>query len=100
MKVAGSNLITDFNIYDEFGTPIAAMDADFSAFSGAGDPTTSLAITSITANATLETLAVTYDSTAYTAATGNIKLVPPTPAELDAADVTGVELIAVTYPKP
>ena len=100
MKIADSNLISDFNIYDDYGTTIATLDADFSALSGAGTPATALAITSIAGNGTLKTLAVTYDNTAYGAATGNIKLIPPTPAELDAADVVGVELISVTYAKP
>jgi hypothetical protein len=98
MKIAGSNLIEDFNIYDDFMDLIDALT--FTAKSGAGDPSTSLAITSIVKNATLKTLAVTYDNTAYGAATGNIKLLPPTPATLDAADVTGIELLEVTYEKP
>lgn len=98
MKIPGSDLIAPFNIYDDFMDLIDALT--FTAFSGAGDPATSLAITSIVKNATLKTLAVTYDNTAYGTATGNIKLVPPTPATLDAADVTGIELLSVTYPKP
>lgn len=100
MKIADSNLIEDYNIYDDYGTAIATLDANFSSFSGAGDPTTALTITSVGTNSTLKTLAVTYDATAYGTATGNIKLVPPTPAQLDAANVTNVELISVTYPKP
>ena len=98
MKIAGSNLIRDFNIYDDYMDAIDALT--FTAFSGAGDPSTSLAITSVLKNATLKTLTATYDSTAYTAATGNIKLVPPTPAALDAGNVTGIELLSVTYAKP
>lgn len=100
MKVADSNAVSDYNIGPDFGTTIATLDADFSALSGAGTPATALAITSITYDATLEALTVTYDSSAYTAATGNLKLIPPTPAELDAADVTNVELLSVTYAKP
>jgi len=100
MKIADSNLVSDYNIFDDYGATIATLDADFSAFSGSGDPSTSLAITSITANTSLKTLQVTYDNTAYGTATGNLKLVGPTPAELDAADVTGIELISVTYAKP
>jgi len=98
MKIPGANLIEDYNIYDDYMDAIDALT--FTALSGAGTPATALAITSIVKNATLSTLAVTYDSTAYTAATGNIKLVPPTPTVLDAADVTGIELLSVTYAKP
>jgi hypothetical protein len=98
MKIPGSNLISDFNIYDDYMDAIDALT--FTAFSGADDPTTALAITSIAKNASLKTLAVTYDNTDYGAATGNIKLVPPTPATLDAADITGIEILPVTYPKP
>lgn len=97
MKIADSNLISDYNIFDDFGTAIAALT--FTAKSGAGTPTTSLAITSVAVDATNKLITVTYDSTAYAAATGNIKLIPPTPATLDAADVTNVELISVTHAK-
>lgn len=98
MKIAGSNLIEDYDIYDDYMDAIDALT--FTALSGAGVPATPLAITSIAKNATLSTLAVTYDSSAYASATGNIKLVPPTPATLDAADITGIELLSVTYAKP
>lgn len=98
MKVADSNMTSDYNIYDDFGTLIATLDAQFSATSSEDG---ALTITSITANSTLKTLAVTYDSTAYSAiGAGTITLTPPTPAQLDAADVTNVELVAVTYTKP
>lgn len=100
MKVPGSNLVEDYNIGPDFGTAIAALSANFSALSGAGVPATSLAITSIAYDSSLEALTVTYDSTAYSSATGNLKLVPPTPTQLDAGDVTGVELLPVTYAKP
>jgi hypothetical protein len=98
MKVAGSNLISGYNIYADYMDQIDALT--FTALSGAGTPATALAITSIVKNATLKTLAVTYDNTAYGTATGNIKLVPPTPATLDAADITGIEILPVTYAKP
>lgn len=98
MKIPGSNLIEDFNIYDDYMDAIDALT--FTAKSGAGDPATALAITSIVKNPTLKTLAVTYDSSAYTSATGNIKLIPPTPATCDAADITGIEILEVTYAKP
>jgi len=99
MKVPSSNLIQDYDIFDESGTAIAALT--FTAKSGTGsNPTTALAVSSVAANSTLDTLAVTYESVAYTAAVGNIRLIPPTPAVLDAADVTNVELIEVIYAKP
>lgn len=100
MKIPGANLIEDYNIGADYGTTIATLDADFSALSGAGTPATALAITSVAYDSALEALTVTYDGTAYGTATGNLKLIPPTPAVLDAADVTGIELLSVTYAKP
>jgi hypothetical protein len=47
----------------------------------------------------LDALTVTYDSPAYTSATGNIMLVPPTPAQLDTGSVPDSELLSVTHPK-
>jgi hypothetical protein len=98
LKIADSNLISDYNVMADYGTEIAALT--FTAKSGAGTPATSLAITSLAYDSTNELLTVTYDSTAYTAATGNIKLIPPTPAVLDAGDVTNVEILSVTHAKP
>jgi len=98
MKIAGANLIEDYNIYDDYMDQIDALT--FTAQSGVGATPISLAITSIAKNATLSTLAVTYDATAYGTATSNLKLIPPTPAVLDAADVTGIELLSLTYAKP
>lgn len=100
MIAAGTNLIEGYNIGADFGAAVALLDANFSALSGAGVPATALVITSVTYDSALEALTVTYDSTAYSSATGNIKLVPPTPTQLDAGDVTGVELLSVTYAKP
>lgn len=100
MQISDSNLISDFDIYDDYAVAIATLDVNFSALSGAGVPTNALAITSVGTNGTLKTLVVTYDGTAYGLATGNIKLIPPTPTQLDGADVTNIELVAVTYPKP
>lgn len=100
MKIAGSNLIEDYNIGPDYGTAIATLDANFSALSGSGTPSTALTITSVTYDATLKALTVTYDNTAYSSATGNIKLIPPTPAQLDGADCPGIELLPVTYSKP
>ena len=98
VKVAGSNLKEDYDVLSDYGTEIAALIANFSALSGAGTPATALAITSAAISGGL--LAVTYDSTAYTAATGNIKLIPPTPTQLDAGDVTDIEILSVTHTKP
>lgn len=100
MKIPGSNLISPYNIFDDYGAAVAALSANFSALSGAGTPATALAITSIAVDNTLKVLTVTYDSTAYSSATGNLKLIPPTPAQLDAGDVVGIELLSVTYAKP
>lgn len=100
MKIPGSNLIEEYNIFDDYGAAIAALSANFSALSGAGTPTTELDITSIAVDNSLKCLTVTYDSDDYTAATGNIRLVPPTPAQCDAGDVTGIELLYVQYAKP
>lgn len=98
MEIAGSNLIGPYSIGSEHGTAIAALT--FTAKSGAGTPATALAITSAAYNATTDRLEVTYDATAYGSATGNIQLIPPTPATLDAADVTETELISVIHAKP
>jgi hypothetical protein len=98
--VKGSNLIEDYNIYDDFGAILATLDAQFSAKSGAGVPATALTITSVAVNASLETLAITYDGTEYAAASGNLKLIPPTPTQLDTADATGIEILSLTYAKP
>ena len=98
LKIPGSNLMEDYDVLTDYGTEIAALSANFSALSGAGTPSVSLPITSMAMSAGL--LAVTYDSTAYTAATGNIKLIPPTPAQLDAADVVNLEILSVTHTKP
>lgn len=100
MIAAGTQLTGGYNIGPDFGAEIALLDSDFSAKSGAGTPATALAITSITYSDTDQALVVTYDNTAYGTATGNIALFPPTPTELDAGDVPGVELLSVTYAKP
>ena len=102
LGIAGSNLL---GIYDVLGTggqgaAIAALSASFSAKSGAGVPATALAITSIAYNVGSDgLLTVTYDNTAWTAATGNIQLIPPTVAQLDTADVTNLEILSVTHAK-
>lgn len=98
MKVVGSNLKGGFSVGPEVGDLIKLLT--FTAKSGAGTPSTSLAITSITYNATTDRLVVTYDNTAYGTATGNIMLIPPTPTLLDAGDVPETELLTVIHAKP
>lgn len=98
MYIPGSNLVGDYNIYDTAGAAIAALT--FTAATGATYGT-SLAITSVAVDSTLKCLTVTFDSTAF-AALGSgaaIKLIPPTPAVLDAADVTETELLYVIVTK-
>lgn len=98
MKINGSNLEGPYNIYDTHGAAIAALT--FTAGTGTNYGT-SLAITSVAVDASLKCLTVTFDSTAYTALAANtvIKLSPPTPATLDAADVTETELLSVLLTK-
>lgn len=98
MTIPGSNLIGPYNIFDEEGAAIAALT--FTAGTGTNYGT-SLAITSVAVDTTLKCLTVTFDSTAYTALSGGtlIKLIPPTPATLDTADVTETELLPVILTK-
>lgn len=100
MEIPGSNLLGAYSIGATSGTAIAALASSFSALSGADVPATALAITSMAYVSVDDTLAVTYDSTAYGTATGNIKLIPPTPTQLDAGNVTDTELLPVTHTKP
>lgn len=99
LKIPGTNLMEDYNVLADYGAAIAALT--FTASSGATTAVgTALAITSVAYAAGL--LAVTYDSTAYTAVGGAhyIKLTPPTPATLDGADVVNLEILSVTHVKP
>jgi len=99
LKIAGANLMQDYDVLADYGTAIAALT--FTAQSGATTAVgTSRAITSVAYSGGL--LAVTYDSTAYAAITAGhyIKLIPPTPAVLDAADVVNLEILSVTHVKP
>jgi len=99
LNVPGSNLMEDYDVLADYGTEIAALT--FTASSGATTAVgTALAITSVAFTA--GKLVVTYDSTAYTAVgVGHyIKLTPPTPATLDAADVVNLEILPVTHVKP
>lgn len=98
MKIAGSNLKGPYNIYADYGALIAALPFTAGTGTNFGTP---LTITSVVVDAALECLTVTYDNTAYTAlAVGTqIRLNPPTPAALDAADVVGIELLSVVVVK-
>ncbi len=98
LKIPGSNLVGDYNIFDAKGAAIAALT--FTAGTGT-DYGTSLAITSVAVDNTLKCLTVTFDSTAYTALAANtvIKLNGPIPSVLDGADVDGTELVSVLLTK-
>jgi hypothetical protein len=98
MKIPTSKLNGDLDIWDDYGALIAALT--FTAGTGT-NYATSLAITSVAADNALKALTVTFDSTAFNAlASGaKIKLVPPTPATLNTADVTGVELFSIVLTK-
>jgi hypothetical protein len=98
MKIPTSKLNGDLDIWDDYGSLIAALT--FTAGTGTNYGT-SLAITSVAVDNTLKALTVTFDSTAYglLASGAKIKLIPPTPTVLDAADVTGVELFPIILTK-
>ncbi len=100
IKIPGSNLIGPYNTFDEVGAAVAALSAQFSAGTGTNYGT-ALAITSIAVDNTLKCLTVTFDNTAYTALQNGtlIKLSPPTPAQLDAGDVTETEILPVILTK-
>jgi hypothetical protein len=101
LKIPGSNLISEYDTLGDYGTEIAAQT--FTAKSGATSTAaasgSALAITSTAYDSTNSLLTVTYDTTAYASAGNFIRLIPPTPATLDAADVTNLEIIAVTHAK-
>jgi hypothetical protein len=88
----------DINIYDDYGTAIAALT--HTAFTGATF-TTALTITSMAVDSTLKCLTATYDTTLYTAlpSGAKIKHVPPTVAALVAASVTGIEIGTIIMTK-
>lgn len=98
LQIIGSDLMGGYDIWNDYGSAIAALT--FTAFTGA-DFTTPLAITSTSADTTLEALTITFDSTAYNGLTDGdkIKLVGPTPTVLDAADVLDTEIIPVILTK-
>jgi hypothetical protein len=101
VKVPDSNLVDDYDVLADYGTPIAATT--FTAKSGASAAAaatgSSLAIDSVAYDSTNSLLTVTYNNTAYGTAGAYIKLIPPTPAVLDAADVTNLEILSTTHAK-
>jgi hypothetical protein len=101
LGVPDSNLVGDYDVLADYGTEIAATT--FTAKSGASATLapsgSSLAITSVAYDSTNSRLTVTYDATAYAAAGAYIYLAGPTPAVLDAADVTNIEILSTTHAK-
>lgn len=98
MTIPLPKLASDLNIYDDYGAAIAALT--WAAGTGT-NYATPLTITSVAVDATLKSLTVTFDSTAYTAlASGaKIKLTPPDVAALVAASVTGIEIGTIILTK-
>jgi hypothetical protein len=88
----------DLNIYDDYGSAIAALT--HTAGSGT-NYATSLPITSIAVDATLKCLTVTYDSTAFglLGSGAKFKHTPPNVATLVAASVTGIEIGTIILTK-
>jgi hypothetical protein len=87
------------NIYDNFDDDLA-VGALWEAFTGVGYGT-ALEIDSVAKNAATKGWTVTFDETAFNAlpAGAKIKLMGVSPTDLDAADVTGVELSPVILTK-
>lgn len=98
--INGSNLAEVYNIHDDYGAILATLDANFSAGTGTNYGT-GLTITSVAADDSLKCLTVTFDNTAYSALSSGtkIKLSGPTPAQLDGADATGIEILPVILTK-
>lgn len=101
IKVADTNLVSDYDVLADYGGDIDALT--FSAKSGASAaaaPTgSSLAITGVSYNTTTGLLEVTYDNTALGTAGAYLYLKPPTPAVLDAGNVTGLEILSTVHAK-
>jgi hypothetical protein len=97
-KIPTAKLNGDLDIYDDYGALLAPLT--FTAFTGANF-TTALPITSVAVDATLKALTVTFDVTTYNAlaAGTKIKLVAPIPSVLDAANVTGIEILSLVITK-
>jgi hypothetical protein len=91
LKIKTNIINGDLDIYDDYAALIQPLT--FTAFSGATFAT-SLPVTTVALDAANKALTVTLDSTAFTAlsAGAQVKFVAPTPAVLDAAGVTGIEI--------
>ncbi len=98
LEIEGSGLTGAYNIWDDYGAAIA--NTTFTAATGAKFATP-LVVTSVAADSALKALTVTFDNTAYTGLTGGttIKLIPPTPTVLDAADIVDTEIIPLIITK-
>jgi len=98
IKIPTADLANTINVYDKYDDEIAGL-----TFTAATGPTygTPLAITSVVKDATLKCWTVTFDNTAFTALAGGtkIKLTPPAPPVLDAADITNLELYPIIVTK-
>lgn len=89
----------DINIGDSWSTQLANA-SQWTAYTGTGF-TTSLAITSVTWDSVTKAFVFTFDSTAYTglSAGAAIKLSAVEPEVLDAANVTGIEILPIVLTK-
>lgn len=98
LQIEGSNLEGAYDIWADYGSAISGTT--FTAKTGV-DFSTDLPVTSVAADSATGAMTVTFDTTAYTAlaAGAKIKLVPPTPTVLDAADVPDTEIIPLIITK-
>lgn len=98
VKIKTAIINGDLNTYDEYGALIAALT--FTAGTGTNFATP-MPITTVAVDAANKALTITFDSTAYglLAALAQIKLFPPTPAVLDAANVRGIEIAPYVFTK-
>lgn len=96
LKVPGSNLMGAYDAFPQIGE--AVKTETFTAGYGV-NYATPLPITSVTTSQS--GLVITFDATAFgnVPAQGKIKVFPPSPADLDGADVTEVELVPVIVTK-
>lgn len=97
--VPTTQLGNGLDITEDLGANLASTSL-WTAKTGTGY-TVTLSITSITYDSTNKRLVFTFDSTAYTALAtdATIKLIPDAVPDLDAADVTGVEIAFVILKK-
>ncbi|HEY4112190.1 hypothetical protein [Puia sp.] len=99
VKVLTAALGGDLNVYDSYADELVA--GLVTAFTGAAFGTT-LAITSFVKDTVNKCWTLTFDNTAYTALAANTKIkvfLGPTPADLDAADITGLEILPIIVSK-